>query len=512
LGGSVVRVGAEQRGTRGHVFATRPAPPERLFDREITQSRFVVALIVAIVVGLVGAVTGIGVYFAGSGVAGTVRTVELGPVDVSVSTETPSRELILTALLVTLGVAVVAVLLEAVTALLTLNPRRYLLGSHRSGMGDVAAGPPRLTIVVPAHDEAATLPVTLGALAQQTRLPDRVIVVADNCTDATTEVARGLWCEVFETVGNVHRKAGALNQALGVLLPTMGSSDLVLVMDADTSLRPAFLEVAYRSLAEDPELTAVGGLFYGDEGPGMLGQFQRNEYARYSLQIRARHGRVFVLTGTATVFRADALLDVAAARGVFIPGTPGHVYDTAALTEDNELTLALKTLGAVMVSPPECGVVTEIMPTWRNLWVQRKRWQRGAVENLAAYGVTPATARYWTQQVGLGFGVLAFALYLLLMGVTIFSGAGWTWFSFWIVIGLIFLAERVITAWSAGWRARGLALLLFPELAYAVFLHVVFVKCLLDIALARRTTWGHVHHTQEPQASAGAPMTAGQDG
>ena len=38
----------------------------------------------------------------------------------------------------------------------------------------------------------------------------------------------------------------------------------------------------------------------------ILGQFQRNEYARYSLQIRQRRGRVFVLTGTATMFRAEA--------------------------------------------------------------------------------------------------------------------------------------------------------------------------------------------------------------
>ena len=31
---------------------------------------------------------------------------------------------------------------------------------------------------------------------------------------------------------------------------------------------------------------------------------------------------------------------------MLIPGTRGQVYDTLALTEDNELTLALKTLGA----------------------------------------------------------------------------------------------------------------------------------------------------------------------
>lgn len=97
------------------------------------------------------------------------------------------------------------------------------------------------------------------------------------------------------------------------------------------------------------------GCSTGSPGTGsILGQFQRNEYARYSLQVRARHGRVFVLTGTTSVFRAEALMDVAAGRGVFVPGPAGNVYDTSALTEDNELTLALKSLGATMASPAEC--------------------------------------------------------------------------------------------------------------------------------------------------------------
>ena len=52
---------------------------------------------------------------------------------------------------------------------------------------------------------------------------------------------------------------------------------------------------------------------------------------------------------------------MADARGTLLPGTAGRVYDTLALTEDNELTIALKTLGARMVSPLECRVITEVM-------------------------------------------------------------------------------------------------------------------------------------------------------
>ena len=88
------------------------------------------------------------------------------------------------------------------------------------------------------------------------------------------------------------------------------------------------------------------------------------------------------------MFRSRALKTVAESRGT-LPGHYADVYDTEALTEDNELTIALKSLGALMISPDRCRVVTEVMPTWRALWHQRLRWQRGALENLGAYGDAP---------------------------------------------------------------------------------------------------------------------------
>jgi cellulose synthase/poly-beta-1,6-N-acetylglucosamine synthase-like glycosyltransferase len=237
---------------------------------------------------------------------------------------------------------------------------------------------------------------------------------------------------------------------------------------------------------------AVGGLFYGEEGKGLIGQFQRNEYVRYARDLKRRRGRVFVLTGTASLFRARALRAVAEARGGLLPGVPGDVYDTVALTEDNELTLALKCLGALIVSPRDCTVVTEVMPGWRALWAQRLRWQRGAVDNLGAYGFRPQTMRYWAQQLGIGYGVIALSAYLALILLMALAMDHWVWFPFWLGVGSLFAVERVITVWKGGWPARLLAATLFPELGYAMFLNVVYVKGLLDITLGRTAQWKHV--------------------
>ena len=47
-----------------------------------------------------------------------------------------------------------------------------------------------------------------------------MVVVADNCTDDTADIARKNGAEVFTTVGNTEKKAGALNQALSEMFRT----------------------------------------------------------------------------------------------------------------------------------------------------------------------------------------------------------------------------------------------------------------------------------------------------
>jgi cellulose synthase/poly-beta-1,6-N-acetylglucosamine synthase-like glycosyltransferase len=370
-----------------------------------------------------------------------------------------------------------------------LSPRVVMEKTQGVFYGEIT-----VTVLIPAHNEEAALAVTVPALLAESRRPDRVIVVADNCTDRTVEVAQSFGVEVHVTENNSERKAGALNQVLKVLLPGLGENDVVMVMDADTTLDDGFVAAAVDRFTDDRGLMAVGGIFYGEEGHGLIGQFQRNEYARYSRLIARRRGRVFVLTGTSSMFRSRALKTVAQERGHSLPGRHGDVYDTVALTEDNELTIALKTLGALMISPARCSVVTELMPSWTTLWRQRLRWQRGALENLGAYGFIPSTLRYWGQQAGIGYGVIALGAFFLLMLLTILAIDTWIWFPFWLGIGMIFVSERVVTVWRGGWRSRLLAATLFPELIYDLFLDVVYIKGIIDITLSRKARWGHVQH------------------
>ena len=348
-----------------------------------------------------------------------------------------------------------------------------------------------VTVLIPAHNEEELVGATIDSLMTQNRKPERVIVIADNCTDRTVEIARSRDVEVFETQGNTEKKAGALNQVLSQLLPGLGENDTVMIMDADTTLRQGFIKTAVHHFVQDRGLSAIGGLFFGDSTKGLLAQIQRNEYTRYSREINRRKGRVFVLTGTASIFRARALRTVAEERGHLLPGRKGDVYDTHALTEDNELTIALKTLGALMMSPKECMVETELMPTLVMLWRQRLRWQRGAMENIATYGITSTTARYWSQQLGLAYSVFALWSYFLLIFLQVISADLWIWYPFWLIMALVFIAEKVWTVRKGGWKGMVLAAFLIPELLYDTYLDIIFVKGVFDMIFHRQAKWGH---------------------
>jgi cellulose synthase/poly-beta-1,6-N-acetylglucosamine synthase-like glycosyltransferase len=349
----------------------------------------------------------------------------------------------------------------------------------------------QVVAVIPAHNEGATITGAIDGLLGQDRRPDRVVVVADNCADATARVAREAGAEVIETVGNTAKKAGAINQALAAILPALDDDALVLVQDADSALDQGFVSAAVRHLDEDDRLGAVGGTFRGSQDRTFVGHLQRNEYARYARDVRRLDGRCLVVTGTAAVLRVGTLRAVSRARlDGRIPAGDGRggIYDTTVLTEDNELTFALLHLGYRVLSPKECTLTTEVMTTWRALWQQRLRWKRGAVENCAQYGVTGVTWRYWGRQLLTALGILVTVVYLASIGWFLAAYGTVTVHPFWLAVTAIFVVERIVTVRDRGPRRMVLAATMY-EVVYDMFLQVVHAKAYADAALRRERRW-----------------------
>lgn len=347
---------------------------------------------------------------------------------------------------------------------------------------------PVMVAILPAHNEELALPTAVHALQAQTCSLNRIIVAADNSTDKTVAVARSLGVEVRETVDNAQKKAGALNQIFDDLLPTLKDEDIILVQDADSILDPHFIEVAAKYLTHG--YGGVGGVFRGGEGGGFVGHLQRNEYARYARDVRRLDGKCLVITGTAAVFHVRTLREISEARlcGKLPAGNGrGGIYDTTTLTEDNELTFALLHLGYKVISPSQCTLLTEVMTSWRNLWKQRLRWKRGAIENCFQYGLTRITWRYWARQLATFIGVIVSGAYLCSIAWALLV-SGMHIHQFWLCVTLVFVVERVVTIRYRGWRQMLLAASMY-ELILDYFLQACHLKAYLDALLQRTNNW-----------------------
>lgn len=114
------------------------------------------------------------------------------------------------------------------------------------------------------------------------------------------------------------------------------------------------------------------------------------------------------------MFRVGVLSHVLAAREAGkLPGSHTY-YNLTSLCEDYEMTIAMKTLGYRLISPPRCRPWTHAMPTVAKLRGQRVRWTRGALDDLKMYGWTKVTRTYTMAQIG---RLLAMISPLLFAGV-----------------------------------------------------------------------------------------------
>ncbi|NJK27719.1 MAG: glycosyltransferase, partial [Coleofasciculaceae cyanobacterium SM2_3_26] len=117
---------------------------------------------------------------------------------------------------------------------------------------------PKLAVLVPAHDEAAGIKATLTSLLPQLVEGDRLVVIADNCTDATAEIAREVGATVIERQDTNRRGKGyALDYGLRYLEET-NPPDVVAIVDADCRVEPGTLgAIARLSLATKRPVQSV---------------------------------------------------------------------------------------------------------------------------------------------------------------------------------------------------------------------------------------------------------------
>lgn len=111
-----------------------------------------------------------------------------------------------------------------------------------------------ITVVVPVRNGAHLIGRCLGAVTRQRRQADEILVLVGPSDDGTREAATALDREALRVVDNPPGdRASAINLALD-----LASSDLIAMVDAQSTLDPDYLETAAEILG-DPSIAVVGG-------------------------------------------------------------------------------------------------------------------------------------------------------------------------------------------------------------------------------------------------------------
>lgn len=106
----------------------------------------------------------------------------------------------------------------------------------------------RLSVIVPAHNAAATIGACLASILAQTRAADEIIVVDDGSTDETTALARAADPRVTVCTQRHGGAAAARNEGV-----RMSSGALLFFCDADLVLDVKLIATLEATLAAHPE-------------------------------------------------------------------------------------------------------------------------------------------------------------------------------------------------------------------------------------------------------------------
>jgi cellulose synthase/poly-beta-1,6-N-acetylglucosamine synthase-like glycosyltransferase len=282
-----------------------------------------------------------------------------------------------------------------------------------------AAARPRAVVMIPAHNEQAGVGATVTALRADLgpQCEDRVLVVADNCSDDTAAVARAAGAEVIERRDPERRGKGfAIVYALDHLAPA--PPEIVIIVDADCRISAGGLAHLATLAAARQRPVQAEYLLAAPEKPtpkgvlSALAVLVRNRVRPLGLR---RLGLPGHLTGSGMAFPWP-ILRAAPALG-------------ANLVEDLVMGLELALAGHPPLACPEVRVSSELPEGDRAAFGQRRRWEHGQLATLARYGprlLAAGVGRGSADLLALGLDLVVppLALLVMLVGAATAAAAG----------------------------------------------------------------------------------------
>jgi len=266
--------------------------------------------------------------------------------------------------LVTFALICAGLILSVPVAVLLIEIVAALIPQRAAAMTTTAA--PRIAVLMPAHDEALGIADTLAHVLHKLSPGDRLLVVADNCTDATAEIARARGADVI-TRTDPNRRGKSYALQFGIRHLSQAPPDVVVILDADCRLDEGGLRtIAARAGESDRPVQAHYELLAQVDTPSTA-----RAIAVFAAKIKNylrplglyRLGLPCQLAGTGMAFPWQTL----ASANV----------DTGELAEDLVLGLDLASAGRAAEFCPGARVTSHFPLSAEGTRTQRARWETG---------------------------------------------------------------------------------------------------------------------------------------
>jgi cellulose synthase/poly-beta-1,6-N-acetylglucosamine synthase-like glycosyltransferase len=224
----------------------------------------------------------------------------------------------------------------------------------------------RLTVIIPAYNEAESIVDTIRSVQHQTLAPVEIIVVDDFSSDGTGDIARTCDVTVIRPPRNTGTKAGAQNFALRQV-----STEFTMAIDADTILASDAIELLMAAL-DAPTVVAACGF--------VLPRFvqtlwERGRYVEYLLAftwykpIQDYYEKPLISSGCFSAYRTQILKKVGG-------------WSTRTMAEDMDLTWTFYQDGHDVRFVPKAMCYPIEPHNFDFMCKQLRRWSHGFVQNV----------------------------------------------------------------------------------------------------------------------------------
>lgn len=260
--------------------------------------------------------------------------------------------------------AVLAFMLLIPTLLFGLQVLLALLPRGKAVL--IAATDCRVAVLIPAHNESSGIVATLDSLRPQLKSGDRLLVVADNCSDDTASIATQNGAEVIERNDSTNRGKGfALDYGIRHL--SANPPDILVIVDADCIVGERALEkLVTHAHYHDRPTQALYLMQAPNADPGLktkLAEFAWIVKNRVRPSGFARLNLPCQLMGTGMAFPWGAITGVNLANGNIV--------------EDMKLGIDLARIGKAPMFYDD-ALVTSYFPMSADVQSgQRARWEHG---------------------------------------------------------------------------------------------------------------------------------------